>query len=205
MQLTQAFEDREVRRQLLGEGEELEAAFAQVDAHLRSRFVKGARERLPGLAPEDLADAWQETLKELLQTVRTGRFDPDRELGPWLWTTFVRNAVDGVRRRERFEGMLVRARNRVDLLMMGDILEEIDEEERKALLAEVRGAAGSLPARQRMVLRIFIDRYPATTDGGILREEVSRVTGREETPTSVRRALQEACRKVGAAVRARLV
>jgi hypothetical protein len=67
MELIQAFEDKEVRHLLLGGETDLETAFTQVDIHLRKRFVKGARDRLPGLQPEDLADAWQETLKDLLK------------------------------------------------------------------------------------------------------------------------------------------
>lgn len=196
MELIQAFEDQEVRQLLMGEEDDLEAAFTQVDTHLRKRFVKGARERLPGLQPEDLADAWQETLKDLLQAVRSGRFDPDRELGPWLWTIFLRRAFDSVRRRESYESMMDRAREFHRGADIGGFLDQMGEEERKELLGRVRLAVDALPDRQRTVLQVFVEHFPLTQDKDLLRERVSEVTGRLETPHAVRRALWEARRRV---------
>ncbi|MCI0658885.1 MAG: hypothetical protein L0170_17680, partial [Acidobacteria bacterium] len=112
-QLTQAFEDQAVRQLLQGDEPDLAEAFSQVDAHLRRRFVKGARDRLPGLRPEDLADAWQDTLRDLLRAVRVGAFDADRELAPWLWTIFIRRAFDSLRRKERYQGVLDKVRTRL--------------------------------------------------------------------------------------------
>jgi RNA polymerase sigma factor (sigma-70 family) len=196
-QLTQAFEDREVRQLLLGEESDLAEAFTQVDAHLRKRFVKGARERLPGLRPEDLADAWQDTLRDLLKAVRAGSFSADRELAPWLWTIFIRRAFDNLRRKERYQGMLERIRARLDGTTVGDVFGTMEEEERSHVLMLIRQAVARLPARQQTVIQAFVDHFPASENKEALRERVSEITGREETRATVMRALGEARRKVG--------
>jgi len=182
MELTQAFEDRAVRRLLVGDEADIAEAFAQVDTHLRKRFVNGARDRLPGLRPEDLADAWQEMLRDLLKAVRERHFDPDLELRPWLWTIFIRRAFDCVRRMERSKGLVEGVRGRFNSTTAGDILEFMDDEERKRLLASVRQAVSTLPIRQRTVIQVFLDQFPATEDVDVLREHVSKVTGHEHEP-----------------------
>ena len=196
MELTQAFEDKAVRELLLGEEAGQAEAFAQLDAHLRKRFVQGARGRLPGMPPEDLADAWQETLKDLLHAVRTRTLDPVRELCPWLWKVFIRRVFDGLRSRKRYEGLLQRVRGRL-AGTAGDVLGRMDEEDRAQLLQSIRRAVGGLPPRQRTVIEVFVDHYPETQDLEALRDRVSKVTGRQETHAAVSRALQEARRKVG--------
>ena len=146
MELIQTFEDHEVRQLLMGEDDDLEAAFTLIDTHLRKRFVKGARERLPGLLPEDLADAWQETLKDLLESLRSWRFDANRELGPWLWTTFLRRAFDSVRRRESYESMMERAQDRLKLKPheVVELLDQMGEEDRAFILEGIRQAVRDL-------------------------------------------------------------
>lgn len=196
MELIQAFEDKEVRHLLLGGEADLETAFTQVDIHLRKRFVKGARDRLPGLRPEDLADAWQETLKDLLKAVQSGRFDPGPELVPWLWTTYLRRAFDSLRRRESYESMVDRVRVHRPESIVSDFLSESAGGERQLLMDRVRQAMSTLPLRQRTVLQVFVDHFPLSQDKEVLRDRVSRVTGHEETPTAVRRALEEARRKI---------
>jgi RNA polymerase sigma factor (sigma-70 family) len=202
-QLTQAYEDKEVRELLMGEESDMAEAFAQVDAHLRRRFVKGARDRLPGLRPEDLADAWQDTLRDLLRAVRTGEFDADRELAPWLWTIFIRRAFDRLRRSERYQSVLEKIRERLGGTVVGDIFGYIEEEERTHLLMLVRQAVARLPARQQAVIQAFVDHFPATEDKDALRRHVSQVTGHEESRTAVVRALGEARRKVGTLLKIR--
>ncbi|MBI3856140.1 MAG: sigma-70 family RNA polymerase sigma factor [Planctomycetes bacterium] len=206
MELTQAFVDKEVRELLVGEEADLAEAFAQVDTHLRKRFVKGLRDRLGKLLrPEDLADAWQETLRDLLKAVRAREIDPERELCPWLWTIFIRRALECIRRRDRYQGLLERVKGRMSGTTDGDILERMDEEERNQLFDRVRQAVGTLPDRQRTVIQAFVDHFPATEDMEALRQRVSVVTGLEETRASVKRALQEARRKIGDLLKVRQV
>lgn len=190
MELIQTFEDHEVRQLLMGNDADLEAAFTLIDTHLRKRFVKGARERLPGLLPEDFADAWQETLKDLLESIRSWKFDASRELAPWLWTTFLRRAFDSVRRRESYENMMDRLKLKPQEVV--DLLDGMGEEDRAFILDRIRQAVRDLPIRQRTVLKVFLEHFPMSQDLDSLRERVSEQTGRRETSHAVRRALQEA-------------
>ena len=203
MQLTQAFEDRAVRQLLIGGESDQAEGFAQVDAHLRNRFVYGARGRLPGLRSEDLADAWQETLEALLKAVRAREFDPERELVPWLWTVFIRRALDGVRRKHAYQGMLARAREQLGGAETQDLLGLIDEEERARVVALVQEAVSALPERQRIVHQVFLDHHPMTEDDEVLRQLVSDAAGRHVTRGAIRRALQEGRRKIGSLLRSR--
>lgn len=198
MELTQAFEDRDVRRLLIGgESDDLAEAFTQVETHLRNRFVRAARDRLPGILPEDLADSWQETVRDLLRSVRTRSFVPDRELGPWLWTVFLRRGIDTLRRRARYQEMLQRARERLDGNIVGAVLQDMHEEERIRLLAQVRRVTETFPSRQRTVIQVFVDYFPATEDRKVLRERIAEVTGLNLTSIAVKRAFHEARRKIG--------
>lgn len=204
MELTQAFVDKDVRQLLVGEEADLAEAFTQVDTHLRKRFVKGLRGRVRLLlGPEDLADAWQETLRDLLKAVRARDIDPERELCPRLWTIFLRRAFDCLRRKDRYEGVLERVKERLSGTTAGEILARMDEEERTHLLKKVHQAVGTLPVRQRTVIETFVDHFPATEDMDALRQRVSEATGYEETQGSVKRALQEVRRKLGTLLKAR--
>jgi DNA-directed RNA polymerase specialized sigma24 family protein len=204
MELTQTFEDQEVRQLLVGGEADLALAFNEIDTHLRKRFVRGLRGRLRKLLrPEDLADAWQETLRDLLKAVRAGDIDPERELCPRLWTIFIRRAFDCLRRRDRYLGMLEGVKERLSGTTAGDILARMDEEEQSHLLAQVRQAVGTLPLRQKTVIETFVDHFPATEDMEALRQRVSEETGREETRATVKRALQEARRKISDLLKAR--
>jgi hypothetical protein len=60
----------------------------------------------------------------------------------------------------------------------------------------IRDAVSALPRKQRVVLQAFLDHYPETKDMEVLRQEVSRMTGVEETLAAVKRALQEGRNKV---------
>lgn len=55
----------------------------------------------------------------------------------------------------------------------------------------------------RVVYQTFVDHFPATEDMEALRQRVSDVTGCEETLATVKRALQEARRKIGDLLKAR--
>src|SRR5262249_18499012 len=138
MVLVQAFEEKEVRRLLTsGPVADLEEAFIQIDAHYRLRFGKAARDRISGLGSEDLADAWQETLRDLLRCVRRGHYKPDCEIGPWLWRIFVRRAIDQLRRKERYTKIVEGLRARLVGTTVGDQVQHIDLEHLQHLLERI--------------------------------------------------------------------
>lgn len=199
--LTQAFDDVDVRRLLAGDESGISEAFERIEKTLRGKFMQGARERMPWLGAEDLADIWQDTLRDLLSAVRSRRVDLGRALRPWLWTVFQRRALDhvGLERRQRL--MWERAKERLRGTSVGALVESLSEEERSRLMERIRRAVDGLPERQKSVIRTFIERYPLLKTREDLRRAVSERTGKEETGASVRRALEEARRKVADVLR----
>jgi RNA polymerase sigma factor (sigma-70 family) len=203
MELVQTFEEKEVRRLLTaGPDGNVEEAFTQIDAQFRKRFVKGARDRIAGLGAHDLADAWQEALRDLFRSVQLGQFDPECGIAPWLWRIFIRRAFDQLRRRERYAQMLDGLRERLVGTTVGDHLERIEQEERRHLMERIRRLVGILPDRERTVVQTFVDHFPASEDKEALRQRVSERTGLPETRVGVSRALEAARRKVAGAIRA---
>jgi hypothetical protein len=55
----------------------------------------------------------------------------------------------------------------------------------------IQSQVAALPLRQRLVLEVFIEQFPESASLAVLRQEVSRRTGREESLVAVKRALQE--------------
>lgn len=178
-------------------GVELERLLLRIEQRYRKRFASGVGNRLPGLRAEDLADAWQDTMRDLVRAYVSGTFDPGRDPGPWLWTTYRRRAIDRMRSRRRYRALLVRAGER-----QGDGAHRNgDDESIRDLLRRVRIEARRLPARQGLVFRLFLDGYPETESRELLRREVSDACGKSVSRTAVIRALGEARAKVAATLR----
>src|SRR5438105_1063586 len=78
----------------------------------------------------------------------------------------------------------------------GRLWRELPPAERNELAGLIREAVEGLPGQQRRVLRVFLAYYPETSDLAVLRREVSRAAGAEQTLASVKRALQEGRAKV---------
>jgi RNA polymerase sigma factor (sigma-70 family) len=190
----QGFDEARVRRLLAG-GDEAGLGLALLHQHLEVRLCAWIGESFPGLLPEDLADVWSDALLGVLQAVRQQRFQGDRSLFPWLCRIARARAIDQLRRqRSRTERLTwrihlplipIRASQR---LPRGVVAHEL------SIL--IQQAVERLPARQRLVLRLFLEHYPATRQVRVLCQEVSQATGVQPSPSSIRRALQEGRRKV---------
>jgi DNA-directed RNA polymerase specialized sigma24 family protein len=194
-------------------------ALVCIEEHLRGHTCLWLGRRFPGLRPEDVADAWADTLLGVCQAARQGRFNllrgagagagglggvcqaarqgrfnPGRPLLPWLRRIAQARATDQTRRRATRQNLLTALR-----LTSRPATRE-DAVPAEAAAAEVRTLVHtflpSLPGQQKVVLEVFIGNYPETASLAVLRREVSRVTGADETPAAVRRALQEGRRKL---------
>lgn len=199
--LTQAFDDVDVRRLLAGDESGIAEAFQRIERTLRGKFMQGARDRMPWLGAEDLADIWQDTLRDLLSAIRGGRVDLGRALRPWLWTVFQRRALDHVGEERRQRLMWERAKERLRGTSVGALVESLSAEERARVMGRIRRAVETLPERQKAVIQTFIERYPLLKTREDLRRALSERTGKEETGASVRRAMEEARRKVAEILR----
>ena len=190
------FDEEETKILLIGNTAELEEGLSQVDQHLRRRICGRVRHYLPGLKSHDLADCWQETLMAVFKAVRDGRFDPDRPLGPYLFSIAHAKGIDLLRRQTTRDKALTAVGETLQGTQCGEEWRQLSSSERSEALAIVRDGIGTLPDKQRVVFQAFMDNYPETKDMEVLRQEVSRMTGREETLVSIKRALQEGRNKV---------
>ncbi len=192
------FDEEAVRILLIGDDEEIDRGLVLIHQHLQNRIVGWLRGRFPGMVPDDLADAWGETLVDALGLARERRFDGDRPLMPLLCKIAYARATDHTRRRTTRDDALAAVGEMLRGTQAGRRWQQtLDPAERNEVMALIRDAIATLPGKQREVFQAFIDGYPETRSREVLREKVSEATGREETLVSVKRALQEGRVKVG--------
>jgi DNA-directed RNA polymerase specialized sigma24 family protein len=138
----------------------------------------------------DFPDLWQETIRDLTLRVRRGELRDEGSLFSLVCTIARRRAARHVRRSA--------TRQTVPLI---DDLEDsygrrrwgnLSDLERAEVFELMRAAIPTLPPKAGTVIRVFIERFPASESMERLREMVSAETGREETLAAVKRGLQDA-------------
>jgi DNA-directed RNA polymerase specialized sigma24 family protein len=180
---------------LAGSEEQIADGLALIERLLRRRLCRWIRRRFPGMSAEDLGDAWSSTLVCVLQSVRSRRFATDQPIRPWLRKIVYARATDQTRRKTRQQEILKAA---CTTLCTGPHLYGVPavDATRKEFWDLVCAAIEGLPRNQRIVLEAFVDCFPETQSMETLRTNVSRVTGRDQSLPSVKRALQEGRHKV---------
>jgi len=191
-------DDVEVRLLLLGPPQEVQAGLQQIHDRLRGKLCGSVRRHFPGLSADDLADLWAQTMVEFFQQVRDGTFDPDPPLVPFLMKIIFRRATDMCRRRTTNKEALAAAAQEMRDSDVGRWFDNAGRTQiqRREIFDLLQKAIGTLPSKQRAVMQEFVDGYPDTKSMELLRRLVSEKTGIEETLAAVKRALQEARRKV---------
>jgi RNA polymerase sigma factor (sigma-70 family) len=190
------FDDEEIRILLVGSEVEIGSGLIFLNRHLRDGMCGYLRQHFPGIPPQDLPDIWGETLVSVLAAARARRFDGDQPLLPWLCQIARARAIDHLRARTRYERVLDAVAAALEGTHTGQVWGGLTPVERNEVLGLIRDAVASLPARQRLVMQVYVDQYPDSASMERLQEEVSRVTRRPETLAAVKRALQEARSKV---------
>jgi DNA-directed RNA polymerase specialized sigma24 family protein len=196
-----SFDPEQVGRLLAGNEKEISRALELVDEHLRGRLYGWLYKRFPGLAPDDLANAWGDTLLAVHRAARAGRYDPGRPLLPWLCKIARARAVDGTRRETRRAGAAAAAAYDLARLLQGRHCGGLTPAERHELLRLIHEAIDALPDVQQKVWRAFVTYYPESADRRALRRAVALMTCHVLTPATVKRALQEGRGKVRAFLR----
>ena len=196
MKSTNVFDERKVKRLLQGEYRDVAQALGQIMDHLRDGLCGWLRRHFPGLSPEDLADAWQDTLVAVLTAVRQNRFDANRPLIPWLCTIAYRRATDLTRRKSSHTDALAAVGREIAATSTGRRPKGLSSDERGEALELTLQHIATLPPMQKIVLQTFSDYYPETANMETLRVMVAKIRGEETTLASVKRALQEGRRKL---------
>lgn len=193
MTVAEPVDDEDLRLLLIGDEAEREQAFEYIHAQWSASALARLRQRFPGLSSEDLRDVWQDTMVDLLKAVRDGSFDPDRLLWPFVWTIARARATDQLRQHTRtMRDDVVRA---IADAIRDTSFDALSRAELAEFLAQLPRLIITLPFKQRVVIQVWLDGYPETSDMQRLQREVSAVTGEEETVVAVKRALQEARKK----------
>jgi DNA-directed RNA polymerase specialized sigma24 family protein len=194
-QLPDSFDEEAVRILLIGDSEEIGQGLNLVDRHFRMTMSGWVRSQFPGLSSADLADIWQETLSGLFKRVRQQQFDADQPLLPLLRAIARNQAISRTRRLKTDDQLLAAIAESLRVTEIGDRWSQLDELVRRETLECIRRHIRELPYKQRLVIQSFIGGFPETESMELLRQNVSKITGKEETLASVKRALQEARRK----------
>jgi DNA-directed RNA polymerase specialized sigma24 family protein len=185
---------------LRGDHESVRRAATLVDQHFRRQVAAVVRKKFPGLSAHDLADIWTETLLGFIRSSLAAKFNTDRPVFPFLCGVAIHHAIDHYRRssirQKALQEVLGPVAEALERRSAGPKWWTLDPVERAELMDLVRLAIEQLPPRQQLVIRVFIDNYPETQAMEPLRQRVSRISGRDEPISAVKRALQEAREKV---------
>ncbi|HEV3255338.1 MAG TPA: sigma-70 family RNA polymerase sigma factor [Gemmataceae bacterium] len=197
-----SYDDRDAKRLLTGSAADIADGVALIDRDLGPPFFAWLRRRFPLLAAEDLASVWQDTLLSVFKAARGRRYDRKRPLVPWLCSIANARGVDEVRREASRQADVAAVAHALRQAETGWQWERLSGPEREEIALAIGDATDTLPQRQRLVFRVWVRFYPETENLKVLRREVSRVNGKEATAASIKRALQEARRKVRTFLRA---
>jgi RNA polymerase sigma factor (sigma-70 family) len=175
-------------------------ALELVDRYFRRHVAATVRKQYPLMSPEDLADVYQEAFLSFCEKAVSGQIDPQKSFFSLLCTIALRRAADRERRKTAEHKALSEVLGEVARALQGTGVGRhwaaLGAAERKEVMQFVRDVTDSLPPRQKLVMRSFERGYPETECMEVLRQEVARETGNEETLGSVKRALQEARQKI---------
>jgi DNA-directed RNA polymerase specialized sigma24 family protein len=198
---TQAFDEQQVACLLAGTEADLTAALALVDYHLRRPLCGWLIRHLPNLDAADLADIWVETLAAILRAARAGRYDPTRSLWPWLRKVAYARAVDRVRLASTCRAALEALYHNLQGGRVEHPWHRLSGPERQELMRLIRQATKTLPDKEQVVFRTFVEGYPETADLEVLRREVALATCKVDRVDAIGMALYRARDKVRAILR----
>ena len=189
-------DEEEVKILLIGDKSEIGQALELIRKNCENHVCAWIRREFPGISSHDLTDIWQETLIAIFKAAEEERFDPDPPFSPWIFRIAYYRAVDHCRRTTRDKEALEAVGEALRGTNIGFLWKTMREVERRELLELVQEDVAELPRKQRIVIQAFIDNFPDSRSMEVLRKEVLKLTGREETLASVKRALQEARKKI---------
>ncbi len=192
-----------IAKLLGGNPQEQEEAIRLIDEQLRSVIVAKLRRTAPGLLPEDVVEAYQETLVGIWQRARSGCFDAKRPLLPLLLTIAQRKAIDGLRQRRSaevsYDEMFSAVDERLSRSRVGEAWRAVAaKEDGRRIMTMIRETVAGMPGRQHLVASAVMDFFPQTPSCEAVRDRIKQMTGMALTAVAVKRAWQEARKKIRA-------
>ena len=187
-------------------------AIELLDAFFQEHIIQYIKRETWGrLKPDELMVAYQETMLAFIQSMREEGFDPSRPLR-LLYCIAQRRGLDLLRARRRHR-MTTNEDER--LCAIAASLKDTEAGCKWLLLTPAQRAefrnivlaeAAKLPERQKIVATCYVDCFEVVINEGSFRalaEEVSRVTGNQETVAAVKSAWHVARKKIAPALERR--
>jgi len=140
----------------------------RLDTAYRKPISNFVRQRYPGLAAQDVAGVWGETLQAVWRNVESKEFRVKGDLAAYLCKIAWCKAADVLRRQSR-----QRLETGVDLDPAGGIPYSVGE-----LLEEIREAIKRLSAIDQLVMRIDVRLYFAAGENWVSLKELTREVNR---------------------------
>jgi DNA-directed RNA polymerase specialized sigma24 family protein len=197
MGVAAVFDEEEVRLLLAGSSEDLAKGLRLIDRQLRLKLSKWLRHRFPGLTSSELSECWSELLEGIYRSVRSGGFDVDKPLLPFVCTILRRRAIDKLRRNDDGPEVLEQIGYALRDTSVGAKWRMLNEAARGEVHEQIMAAIAPLPEKQRVVVQAYADGYPKTEeDVGELVRLVSERTRKPETVVAVKSSLREGLKKV---------
>jgi len=196
-----AFDPEEVSILLIGNEEEQNRAIYLIDKHLRSSVIYKIRKTALGIPPDEVMEIYQEALLNVLEAAREQRYDPDQPFLPFLFTLAYRRACDRIRKnntkKENEKKLLDEISQKLKGTKVGEAWELVAQKNDGSRVIEaIRRSIIKMPTRQRQVAEIMIDFFPDKPSNQKICEEILRKTSEPTTIVAVKRAKQEARKKI---------
>jgi DNA-directed RNA polymerase specialized sigma24 family protein len=190
--------DREIRRLLAGTEAEIREALARIFVRYTKPMCGWIRRQFRWFPPEDMADAWQNTLLIVLEKALKRQLDTTQKITPFVWTVFRRRCCDILEQGTRCKTGLEALRETLadEGQLEGRFVEEGLAGEWAVVFHVVDKAVLRLPRVQRMVWMAYRELGYSATDDQLLRFLRETQPDKDWTKASVRRAKQEGRKKL---------
>lgn len=184
-----------------GDPKEQEEAIRLIDQQLRTVVVAKLRRTAPGLSPEEIMETFQDTLVAVWQMARSRCFDARKPLLPLLLTIAQRRAIDALRKREvnrvSYDEMFDAVDERLSGSRVGEAWRAVAaNEDGRRIMMMIRDTVARLPKRQHLVASAVVGFFPRVPSYEAIRDFIKQRNGVALTTTAVKRAWQEARKKI---------
>ena len=186
---------------LIGDSQEQERAISLIHKHLRKAIIYKIRAAAIRLAPDELLDVYQEVLLNVWNAAKEKRYNPDKPLLPFLFMLAQRRAYDRVRKND--------AKKIHESRLLDEVSESLKDtkvgeawqivaarNEGRRMMDIICKTVVKMPTRQRQVASVDIEHFPKILSPQDVSEIIYRTTGEKITVVAVKRARQEARKKI---------
>lgn len=165
-----------------------------LDAEFRPYLCRCIKAVAPSIDPEELADVYQDTLLSLIRKVRAHEIDYTQPLLPLARTVARRRAMDFLRNQGHCPERGAESASELETqeLLSSDLWLRwrCSRPDWESFRAALREEIGKLSKKQRIVAEAVVNHLGESWDE--IRDEVARVTGRNETVVAVKSAWRDA-------------